>query len=501
MTRDHRRKKAARAQAAATGRRYLDAARLDPAEDTDPSSATRLREQLATQLVAAGWPVEREHNPQHNALRTYAGPAVIDVGRDGEPTTWEDTGEAHPDDPDAFDVTAPLRVCLWTPLITDYRAELGRVGGVDAHEIPPAGRTVADLVADIDQIVAAARRRERADTPNDARCGICGDPYPHAALFEPTHSQVAVCPCCAFDGDLFGPCPEQLAYDLDHAPNRTLAMPAGWAGVHALLCCLGGPDLPDTLTEAWHDAGLASLASHGWGDPGQTWVWLPPPDRRPAALAGLGCGAALAAIIAAIDRAHPGLRAAARTRDDDDFYDGDDRDDRDDEFDNDQVEGDNDRKDWRPPKATLNRIWPAAVAYTVALLTQQAERGHARRPWHVLYSFELAEWVAELDPDVAAGGLDPYHVESVLRSGIPTLREALDPREDTDAGAPERAPTAANSGDEHTDLPSEQELAAMLAGRPELCRLVAQLSMLPAADHDTLSTLVDRIIDTELTDP
>lgn len=157
MTRDHRRKEAVRAQAAATGRRYLDAADAlaDPA---DGYSAARLRDQLAARLAAAGWPVVCEHQPQANALRIYAGPAAVDVGRSSDPASA--TGDEHPDDPDAFDLHEPLQVWLWAPLVPEYRAELGRVCGVDA-QIMTVDQPVTDLVDEIDRAVAAAPRPRR----------------------------------------------------------------------------------------------------------------------------------------------------------------------------------------------------------------------------------------------------------------------------------------------------------------------------------------------------
>lgn len=158
------------------------------------------------------------------------------------------------------------------------------------------------------------------------------------------------------------------------------------------------------------------MPSPEWGDPGQTWVWLPPRDRRPAALAELACGAALADIVAALDRAHPDLRASARNREED--LDGWD-------------DGDDDLETLQTPETTIARIWPAVVAYTVGLLTQEAERPRDRSPWHVLESFELDDWVAAVAPDndTETDTLNSYHVESVLRDGILALREALDPHE------------------------------------------------------------------------
>jgi hypothetical protein len=70
---------------------------------------------------------------------------------------------------------------------------------------------------------------------------------------------------------------------------------------------------------------------------------------------------------------------------------------------------------------TLNHAH-SAVAYAVAMLTQQAERSNHRSPWHLLASFELSDWVDHLDP-----GLDEYHVEMVLHRGILVIRDALDP--------------------------------------------------------------------------
>ncbi|WP_125783323.1 hypothetical protein [Amycolatopsis sp. WAC 01375] len=62
------------------------------------------------------------------------------------------------------------------------------------------------------------------------------------------------------------------------------------------------------------------------------------------------------------------------------------------------------------------------VAYTVGLLTQQAERPGQRSPWHVLESLELSGWVEVLAPD-----LDAYPVETLLHGGIITIRDLLDP--------------------------------------------------------------------------
>jgi hypothetical protein len=150
-----------------------------------------------------------------------------------------------------------------------------------------------------------------------------------------------------------------------------------------------------------------------------TWIWLPPADRRPAALADLGCGATLGRVIDAIDHTHPSLLDECRAR-----LDHDDTDFVTDQYG--EVNGDTTpgRYRMRVPSVTLDRIWPAVVAYGVAMLTQQSERPNDRAPWHVLESFELSGWVEAVDSD-----LDHYHVEALLGCGIDTVRDVLEPRE------------------------------------------------------------------------
>jgi len=414
MTRDHRRKKAIRAQAATTGRTYLDAATSLTTTGTGPPVlAEPFRRALATALEAAGWPLEIEHHPQAAALRSYAGPATIDVARADDPAGGL-TGDEHPDDPTVFDLAAPLRVTIWAPMLTHFAPDLGRVAGVDAHTIP-ADRAAEVIAAEIDQVVGAARQRDLADTPTRAECGICGDRYPEAALFTPTRAPVSVCPCCAFDGDLLGAHPAYLAYQMDRATTHGVALPAGWSAAQVLLCCLGGPVLPRRLRAVWRDNGTLFEPAEFWANPSRAWIWLPPAPRRPAAPAGLGCGASLAAVTAAIDRTHPDLRVRYQARRDDEIAEylaG--------EYGDDVRPGDDDGL--RVPEEIVERFWPAVVAYVVAMLTQRAERPRHRSPWHVLQSFELGDWISVLDPD-----LDSFQVETVLRVGMLTVRDVLDP--------------------------------------------------------------------------
>lgn len=414
-------KKAIRARPAAPGRSSPDAGASVASSDTPPPVlADPLRRALSTALAAAGWPLEIEHHPQAAALRSYAGPAIIDVARAEDPAGGL-TGDEHPDDPAVFDLAGPLRVTIWAPMLTDFAPELGRVAGIDAHSVA-ADQPAGEIVAEIDRLVAAARRRDLGDTPAHGRCGICGDAYPEATLFTPTRAPVAVCPCCAFDGDLIGAHPAWLAYQMDRATTRSVALPAGWSAVQVLLCCLAGSRFGRRLRAEWRENGTLFEPTEAWSDPSQAWIWLPPPPARPAALAGLGCGASLATVIDTLDRAHPDLRARYQARRDRELaeYRADEYGDEDPPQEDEDLLEDEDGLE--APPQVIERFLPAIVAYTVAMLTQQAERPGHRRPWHVLQSFELGDWISVLDP-----ALDSYQVETVLRVGIATVRDLLDP--------------------------------------------------------------------------
>lgn len=274
MTRDYRRKKDVRDHAARTQRTYLDAATaLSASHQTGVSLARDLRDALAAGLDAAGWPVEIEPMAEGTGLRLYAGPATISVDRENDLRSF--SGDEHPDDPDLFDLSKSLRVLVWAPLIVDYSESLGRVVGVDAHEIRTGG-TVSEIVAEVDRVVNQARRRDDADEPVDGECGICGDDYPMSVLFEATTARLSVCPACAFDGDLLGAHPAQLAYQIDQAASRSVALPAGWAAVQALLGSLGGSGFHDWLTRRWKAAGTLFVPLEWWHSPAKTWIWLPP---------------------------------------------------------------------------------------------------------------------------------------------------------------------------------------------------------------------------------
>lgn len=185
-----------------------------------------------------------------------------------------------------------------------------------------------------------------------------------------------------------------------------------------MLSCLGGAGLQQRLHAEWRDSGTLFEPAEAWSDPARAWIWLPQAGRRPASLAELGCGAALAAVTAAIEQAHPDLRGRYHRRRDAKLA----------EYRAEEAEafGDDDDPDAaaaaQAPQDTVERLWPAVIAYAVAMLTQQAERPGHRDPWHVLQSFELGECIDALAPD-----LDSYLAETVLRVGILAILEVLDP--------------------------------------------------------------------------
>jgi hypothetical protein len=412
MTRDHRRKQQIRAHAARTDRSYADAATALGSAAPPPASASELRDAITAALRAAGWPVEVEYVPQAGGLVLWAGPAKVELRRGGEPRRLL-VNDLDPDDPEDFDLTAPLGVTLSAPPFVDYSERLGRIIGIDGVVLGP--RSPGQLVVEIDRQVARARQQDLADTPVDVNCSICGDAFSVNDLYHADDVQYGLCPSCVFDGDSPYVDPAHLALTIDQLAFRSVAAPAGWPGVQALLCCLGGPALLSLLAREWKAARVTWLPGENWSSALATWVWLPPKEQRPPALAELGCGATLERVCSAVEDAHPELRDVFRARELEDLRvarmeDGDD-----------PAGADDDP--FRVAQAVFDRFWPAAIAFAVGLLTQQAERPAHRDPWHILESFELAEWIEVLDP-----ALDDFQVECVLRYGVPIIRDALAPR-------------------------------------------------------------------------
>ncbi|MFI9634148.1 hypothetical protein ACIHAX_15775 [Nocardia sp. NPDC051929] len=426
MTRNHRRKKETRAFAAATGKTYLDAANsLNKLKAAEVPLATTLHDSLVAEFRAAGWPVIADQFPMGGRLWIYAGPATVNIGREVSAAVQRNlTGDEHPDDPNAFDLGSPLEIIVTAPRMYNYSDELQRVVGFEPREVS-TNQPFTEIVTEINSLISEARHRDQSDIPERATCDICGDRYPSDGLFEARDmldSRLEVCPCCIFDADIDLD-PALLAYDLDFAATESVAAPAGWAAAQVLLGCLGGADLLGWLKQQWKERSPGwRVPEEWWADSLQTWIWLPPAAQRPIALADLGCGASLNAIIAAVGRSFPELQSTCRVsfmesvRDElvSDSY-GD--------FDGDSGPAEY-REMYRMAGVAFERLWPAAVAFTVAMATQVAERPRDHSPRARLQRplFQAEHWDRSM-----SSGLNVCDVESVLEHCIPKVREALYP--------------------------------------------------------------------------
>ncbi|MEU4770361.1 hypothetical protein AB0H12_44895 [Actinosynnema sp. NPDC023794] len=396
-----------RSRMARTRENYTTAATaLRRADAAGPGSAARLHGDLADAFHAAGWPVQVEEFPIAGGLRLHAGPATLSVGRDGAGRPA--SGPEHPDDPRVVDPDSPLRIVLWAPLGGAWQRSWDRRVGIDGR-ILPTDRPARELVALTDSLIAAARADDTADAPDDAECGICGDSHPAAALITPTSTCVPVCPCCVFDGDVvYAPDAVRVAAAIDRGDTAGLTLPAGWSAVGVLLSCLAGMDPGPRLDVPGWDREVPFPPRERWRDPLEAWIWLPAAPHRPVALARLGCGARLGRVVDELRRTHPGLRAMFRTQEHRVHLGRDEPDE--------PAAGDS----WRVPEQILDRLWPAAVAYAVALTTQTVERPGHRPAWHVFHSLELADLFTGPHRDAAG-----VHTETVLYLGIRLICAAL----------------------------------------------------------------------------
>ncbi|MFD4243692.1 hypothetical protein ACFWP3_19155 [Streptomyces sp. NPDC058525] len=208
--------------------------------------------------------------------------------------------------------------------------------------------------------LASARARKMAETPGDARCALCADSYPARHLLAPTDCDaLKVCPACVFEEELFAPVESaELAFGIDRLLVEDLSAPAAWTAVAALLACAGG----EAFAARLGDVDASRPPSAGWVDPGQFWIWLPL-HSRPAALAELGPGASLHAVVQAVERAHPDLRETYATRLAADLESGA-------PF---GVASDD--------EYFVEEIWVSVIAYAVTFVTQRLERPGHRVPW------------------------------------------------------------------------------------------------------------------------
>jgi hypothetical protein len=373
MTRDRARKRAIRARMAETGESYT-AARRRVGGGWPKVLARRLHADLVAAFRGAGWPVEVEPRPQHGQYYAFPGPVWLSLGRAGPFDPFDDDGD--PDDEVRVDLTRPLEVHVTAPHLAGpddrFRVEATLEGD----------RPVEELAASVARLVAEGRSIAVSAVVDDAACAICGDRYPDEHLLTPTeHEGLAVCPACAFDGDLLPPgFTAALTWQLDQLLGMDLAAPAGWSAVAALLANAARPGLAERLEPQWRDYGVVGFSPWRWSAPGAFWIWLPPAARRPRCLERFGPGARLVTIVEAVDRAHPELRRRVR----------------------DELRESLEVHDESEPDPFVEAVWPAVIAYVVAFTTQAAERPAHRPPLtHVTYSFDtLADHLDQVGSNV-----------------------------------------------------------------------------------------------------
>ena len=366
-----------------------------PAQDGQPVILAR---QLHTDLVAAlrraGWPVEAERRPDFGEYYSYPGPAWLAIGRPDQFTSL--VGDEDPDDKLQVDLAHPPQVQVTAP-------QLDVGGGFRVQATLQGDRPVGDLAAAVADLLADGRADAIRVASDDAACVICGDHYPQEHLLPPTEAErLTVCPACVFDGDLvYSGFTALLTGQLDLLLAADLAAPAGWSAVAALLASAARPGLGTRLRAEWRRYGVVTLPSWWWSRPGDIWIWLPPASVRPDSLKGFGPGARLAAIVQAVDSAHPDLRQQVRRR---------------------LREVHAEAGVEEGPDGFVEAIWPAVLAYVVALTTQAVERLNHRAPLeHVVYSFEtFADHLDQL-----GSSLDGTDIELTMGVGLEVAAAAL----------------------------------------------------------------------------
>jgi hypothetical protein len=389
MTRNRKKKLAIRAEADDGG--HARAARLHASAPREILTAD-IQSRLIAAFEAAGWPVENDGFPEFGTWTGWLGPVGSTLRR---PRDWD--SDAHPDDPDHYDLTTVPQLTFITPKIPHTRESM-------VLKLP--GTTPdAELVRTVREELARARATQVGKLADNAACSLCGDRYPAAHLLPSTESdRLLLCPFCVFDGDILGSHPLRLAYAIDELTLGDVAAPAGWSAVTALLACAGGAEFGERLK----DAGGLMVALPHWTDPDQVWVWLPPGDLPPA-LEHLSPGTSLATLVDTVEKAHPDLRdrfraqTAATLEEDEEPGEGQD-----------------------PPDYLVEQLWPAAICYAVSAATQARERPDARSPWDLLDDgFEegnLAENFDQIGSTLDADALGPVFTLSI---GAPVIAEAL----------------------------------------------------------------------------
>ncbi|MFD6334239.1 hypothetical protein ACFWGI_32290 [Streptomyces niveus] len=333
---------------------------------TDPTAAEHITgsmlakdylKALVAEFRLLGWGAGRQE-PEVDCfgLTVYAGPVAglsLSVGRADDDA---DGDELDPDDPAQCDLAKPLYLMSMCPsgnaTVEDFEDGLADCSTEAVH--------VTARRMDTELGKTRLRRVRGADEVSTAPCPICGDRYPEHHLLKNSASAVPVCPACVFDGDqAYRTDLPYLAVKLDRLLHDDLAAPAGWDAVAAVLALTCGPNLGTRLDRELklRNRGGWPFVMERWGEPLQrSWIWLPPPAHRHKAFKHLGAGAALTALVDAVDRHDPTARAAAKALCRDSGV------------------------RWR------DSLWPAAIAYAVSFTTQGHERDRHRTPFHVVHS-------------------------------------------------------------------------------------------------------------------
>ncbi|AVZ71121.1 hypothetical protein SLUN_01500 [Streptomyces lunaelactis] len=271
---------------------YARAERMAKQEQRRPVLTADVNRRMLAAFAASGWPTHAERRFAESGLwNSWIGPAAVLLGRPGH--NHSGCGSGDPDEADLYEVPT---IGFSAPSLLEPSVYLQVLG----TEEPVA------IVEQVEAALAEGRAQLVATLVGDGECAICGDAYPRGHLLMATDSEaLRVCPACVFAGDLVnGAFPEQLTVEFDGLLFQDLALPAGWAAVAALLACAGAAQLGPVVNEAWKRV-LWAPGAH-WSD-AMLWIWLPPVSR-PWALDGLGAGASLAAVVDAVERAHPGLQ-------------------------------------------------------------------------------------------------------------------------------------------------------------------------------------------------
>ncbi|MFE9250951.1 hypothetical protein [Streptomyces sp. NPDC007088] len=351
---------------------------LEP--DPGPFLAKDYLKDLVEEFRRLGWGAGDETELEYFGLTAYAGPVAglsLSVGRADD--QGDDGEERDPDDPEQCDLGKPLYLMAMCPsgnaTVDDFEDGL-----VDCST-EPVRATARRLDTGLGRARLARVRgmEEHSTTP----CPICGDRYPEHHLLGNSPGAEPVCPACVFDGDQ--PYRTDLPYfavRLDRLLHGDLSAPAGWDAVAAVLSLTCGANLRGRLDRALRERGGWPFVMERWGDPlTRSWIWLPPAADRHPMFRHLGAGANLSALVDAVDRHDPTARAEAKTM----CREADVR--------------------WR------DALWPAAIAYAVALTTQACERARHRTPYHLLHS--LSDGIGQVMKPFAVTG-DASNVESGL---------------------------------------------------------------------------------------